>query len=224
MTMRSTRLWPLLAIAALLTVTSCTSEAPQGGRPDDYLCDISAKSTEEKLLRQIMRADDFTTEINNREYRFAEKMNENLRLFPDSSRMYAVMACQYLPNGQKDIGRTRIEYKWVPRVDASGPSQEDETFSYDFGNAFGTSSDVTSTLDVTCVMPGDLREKSAKVSLHADASYTVNLGPVHDHGTQDEQITLLYLMTRRATESLGCENKPLAKEPVVKPLTASTPS
>ncbi|MFD0147547.1 MULTISPECIES: hypothetical protein [unclassified Streptomyces] len=219
MTMQKTRLRLLGAIATLFAVTSCTEEAPpQAGRPDNYLCDISAKSTEEELLRQIMRAENFTTNLNNRESRFVEKMNENLQLFPDDTRMYAVSACQYLPNGQKGGGRTSIDYEWVPRVDASKPSQESGTFSYDFVNAFGTSSDVTSTLDVICVMPGDLRERSKKVSLHAEASYTVNLGPVHDHGTQDEQMTLLYLMARRATESLGCENKPLAKEPVVKPL------
>ncbi|MFD7914611.1 hypothetical protein ACFV30_28475 [Streptomyces sp. NPDC059752] len=43
---------------------------------------------------------------------------------------------------------------------------------------------------------------------------------VVDQAGKDRRMTLTYLMTRRVTDALGCENEPLEKPPVVKPLPA----
>ncbi|WP_158708578.1 hypothetical protein [Streptomyces sp. NRRL S-244] len=72
---------------------------------------------------------------------------------------------------------------------------------------------------VECAMPGELDERSKSARFYADASYTINIGkPELDQAARDRQTALAYLVARRVTEALGCENKPLERPPVVKPL------
>lgn len=71
-------------------------------------------------------------------------------------------------------------------------------------------------LHVPCDLGGELSEPSRKAVLRADASLTVNRGKDVDQEMKARQLSFLYLMTREVTEALGCENKPLVKDPVVK--------
>ncbi|MEU4266867.1 hypothetical protein [Streptomyces sp. NPDC026092] len=222
MIMRKHRSWPLLAVAALFTVTSCAGEAPsQAGHPDNYVCHISAESTEAELLLQVIRGETFTDRIGNRAPDFVEKMQINLRGYPENRITQPLRQCEYFPNGQHGNGQASIEYSWVPLADAESDKDPD-TRRYRWAGATGKSHDVSTDIYVQCDMPGDLNARSKKFLLRAEASFTVNLGTVKDHGTQDQQMEFLYYMTRKATDVLGCENKPLAKEPVVKPRTEST--
>ncbi|MFJ3519929.1 hypothetical protein [Streptomyces sp. NPDC090131] len=84
---------------------------------------------------------------------------------------------------------------------------------------FGESNDTFTKLFVQCDLPGDLDAPSKSAWLYAKASYTVNIGRTDiDQAARDRQSALTYLMARRVTDALGCENKPLEKPPVVKPL------
>lgn len=215
----------ILALPLALVTTACSSEAPtQAGPPDDYVCNIASGSVEEKLLHQVIRADSFKTRIGNRVPDFVEKMTVNLRGVPEERVTLSVRQCEYLPKGRSGDGQATIEYKWAPLAEVETGRDPEGTRSYRFDGATGKSNDVMTNLYVQCDLPGELNARSKKVLLHVDASFTVNLGPVKDHGTQDQQMSFVHHMARRATEVLGCENKPLAKEPVVKPLTESTPS
>ncbi|MFC7977856.1 hypothetical protein ACFUT3_21770 [Streptomyces cinereoruber] len=222
--MRRSRSWPLLAVVALFTVTSCSDGAqPRAERPDDYACAVSAGSPEAKLLSQVMRTDSFTTRNGYRSSRFVEKMQDRLREYGKEGKTLAVRQCFFFPDGRSDDGQTTVEYGWAPLSDAQKGTDAAGTRRYSLNGATGRSGDVTTDLYVRCELPGELKDPSKKVLLHADVSFTTNLGTVKDHGTQDQQMSFVYLMTRRATELLGCENKPLEKDPVVKPLNGSTP-
>ncbi|MEV5974322.1 hypothetical protein [Streptomyces sp. NPDC051921] len=212
----------LLTVAALslFAVTACSSsEEPQAGRPDDYVCAIPAGSAEDKLLRQVIRADSYETQNGNRTPRFVEKMQTNLRGLPAGQVTRSVRQCSYFPDGRRGDGQATIEYSWAQPADAKKGAAKGAR-SYELNGATGTSDDVTTDLYVQCRLPGELADSSATVLLHADASFTVNLGAVKDHGTQDQQMDFVYRMARKATEALGCENEPLAKDPVAKPLAA----
>ncbi|MGW3561249.1 hypothetical protein ACWDNT_28630 [Streptomyces sp. NPDC000963] len=222
--MRSSRSWPLLVVAALFTVTSCNDGTqPRAERPDDYACAVSADSPEAKLLSRVMRTDSFTTRNGYRSPRFVEKAQDRLREYGKEGKAPAVRQCFFFPDGRSDDGQTTVEYGWAPLSDAQKGTGTAGTRRYSLNGATGRSGDVTTDLYVRCELPGELKEPSKKVLLHAGVSFTTNLGTVEDHGTQDQQMSFVYLMTRRATELLGCENHPLADDPVVKPLTGSTP-
>ncbi|WP_327168125.1 hypothetical protein [Streptomyces subrutilus] len=97
-----------------------------------------------------------------------------------------------------------------------------ESVAFDVNGIPGETNDIASRLFVPCDLPDPLRELSDKVWLRADTSYSVNIRrPKGDQTSKDRQTAFAYLMTRRVTEALGCENKPLEKAPVVKP--APTP-
>ncbi|MFG3348460.1 hypothetical protein ACGF1Z_25805 [Streptomyces sp. NPDC048018] len=187
---------------------------------------MPAGSPEEKSLHTVLRADTFRTAWHQpRDARFVEKMEENLRHLADPAAMYTVSGCSYVPKGQVGIGRATIDFAWVP-LDAAKKDPaygrkdpaDKESRTYRLNGATGVADDVSAGLYVSCVLPGELKEPSKRVLLHADSTYTGNLGPVHDHGTQDQQMDFVYRMARKATEVLGCENRPLEKEPVVKPV------
>ncbi|MFF7178876.1 hypothetical protein [Streptomyces sp. NPDC008121] len=221
MSIRKFCAWPSLTLACILALTSCSSEPP-AGRPDDYLCNLPANSTEEKLLHEVMRTKSFRTDVHNSESQFSQEMKEILQKYPDQASMHALMGCSFVPKGQPDAGQVRITFEWAARSDRSSPPPENAVRRYNLNGATGESTDTSSHLYTQCVLPGELNGKSKKIPLHAEASFTMNLGPVRDHGTQEEQISFLYLITRRATESLGCENKPLERAPVATPLITRT--
>ncbi|MFE0776165.1 hypothetical protein [Streptomyces sp. NPDC058861] len=211
-----------LLAATALAATACSADAqPRAERPDDYACAVSAGSPEAKLLSRVMRTDSFTTRNGYPGPRFVEKAQDRLREYGKEGKAPTVRQCFFFPDGRSGNGRTTVEYAWVPPSDARRGTDAAGTRRYSLNGATGRSGDVTTDLYVRCELPGELKEPSKKVLLHAGVSFTTNLGTVEDHGTQDQQMSFVYLMTRRATELLGCENRPLEKDPVVKPLDGS---
>ncbi|MFI8826372.1 hypothetical protein [Streptomyces sp. NPDC053431] len=177
------------------------------------------------MLHTVIRTKSYRTDSHlPRDQRFVERMEENLHNIADPAATYAVTACSYVPTGQADVGRATIDFEWVTLDDAKKKPAEKDTREYRLNGATGRSDDVTTDLYVQCLMPGELKEPSRKVLLHTGAAFTVNLGPVHDHHTQDQQMDFVYRMTRKATEVLGCENKPLEKDPVVKAVAGGSAS
>ncbi|MFG3348459.1 hypothetical protein ACGF1Z_25800 [Streptomyces sp. NPDC048018] len=219
--------WRLLAAvgACVVTLTACgSSEEPSAELADDFLCAMEAKSPEHEQLLRIMRADSYTSQVDHRAARFVEGMQINLRGEPEYRVTPSIRACVFFRNNGREAGQTTLTYTWAPPADVEKPGGPAGTRRYRLNGARGTSEDTATSLFVRCDLPGDLEEPSKKMLLRADASFTLNPGAVKDHGTQDQQMSWLYLMTRRTTEALGCANEPLAEDPVVKPLTEGTPS
>ncbi|MET9955485.1 hypothetical protein ABZ135_28615 [Streptomyces sp. NPDC006339] len=205
----------------MLAGTACSGDAQEVA--EDRLCSIDSGSAEDKLLRQVIRADSYRTQVDHTDSGFVERMQEELRTYPGAEATNPVRQCGYVPKGAVE-GQASVQFDWAPAADAKkGAGVIEGTRTYDLNGATGRSHDVSTDLYVQCDMPDELSGASKKALLHANASFTVNLGNVKDHGTQDQQMSFVYQMARRAAEVLGCTNNPLAKDPVVKPLTESTP-
>ncbi|MFB7866850.1 hypothetical protein [Streptomyces sp. NPDC056069] len=205
--------------ACAFTLTACGSSAePSAELADDFLCAMEAKSPEHEQLLRIMRADTYTPQVDHRAPRFVEGMQINLRGEPEYRVTPSIRACVFFRNNGREAGQTTLTYAWEPLVDGQKPASPAGARSYRLGGATGWSHDSATGLVVRCDMPGALEAPSKNVLLRADASFIVPPAPGHDHATQDRQMEFVYRMARRATEALGCANKPLEKEPVVEPV------
>ncbi|MFI5621306.1 hypothetical protein [Streptomyces sp. NPDC051567] len=205
-------------LACVLMVASCAPGEPEA--KTDHLCEITGPSEEGKLLREIFRTEEFGTEIQNGTSRLTDRLGDELRKMEPQKATDRVHACAYLPDRQKGAGRATFTFGWVP-LDLPKESVRSLPggIRYEVNGTTGETNDTASLLRVQCDMPGDLGPLSKKALLLADVSYSVNIPRKDvDQATRDRQTVLAYLMTRRVTEALGCENKPLEKEPVVSPL------
>lgn len=203
------------ALACVLMLASCDAGEPEV--KIDHPCEITPSSEEEALLREISGGG-FKTEIYNRTNRLVEKLERELRDMGPEKATYHVLSCGYLPANQQGVGRANFTFGWAPRAAFKEPSVPSGVPS-EVNGALGVANDTKSKLFVQCDMPGELDTPSHKAWLSADASYTVNTSRTDiDQAARDRQTALAYLMTRRVTEALGCENKPLEPAPVVKPL------
>lgn len=211
------------AVLAVLTLASCTSGEPEA-KADD-LCSITPASEEDKLLRGIIRADGFETYVTSRTGSLVKTLERSLSEMKPTTETFAPSTCRYSPPTRTESAAFSVG--WAPRTSKFVEPSLPEAGRFDVNGSFGESNYYSTKLFVRCDMPGDLAEPSKSAWLYAKASYTVNLGRTDiapadiDQPAKDRQTSLTYLMTRRVTEALGCENKPLAKAPVVKPL--STP-
>nr|WSX51779.1 hypothetical protein OG409_24335 [Streptomyces sp. NBC_00974] len=207
---------PTTALVCVLMLASCTSADSEAEAAK--LCAISPPSEEEALVRGLLGAEAFETKAYGTTRALVGKMERALPSVSKRERFYTD-ACGYgADDEQRDIRATFL-VGWLLKT-AKEPSFPGDTF-YDVNGARGITNDRRSTLLVQCDLPGDLREQSRKVWLTADTSYTFGPArPKADQATEDREMTLTYLMARRITDALGCENKPLEKPPVVKPLPA----
>lgn len=86
--------------------------------------------------------------------------------------------------------------------------------TYELNGAGGVVNTGNSTLLAQCDLPGELGAQSRNVRLSADAAFSAGPdGPAENQAAKDRRMTLTYLMARRVTDALGCENKPLEKPP-----------
>ncbi|MFK0255595.1 hypothetical protein [Streptomyces sp. NPDC090445] len=205
------------ALLCVLTLASCDSGESEA--KTDHPCEIAPASEEQTLLRKILRADGFETLIMNSTSRAVEKLERELREMDPKERTLPRYTCAYRPGGQGGVERATFGFGWVARTSEDVKPSLSKSVPYEVNGAFGETNDFITKLFVQCDMPGELGEKSKSAWFYADASYTVNIGRTDlDQAARDRQTALTALMTRRVTEALGCENKPLEKPPVVKPL------
>ncbi|MCX5407078.1 hypothetical protein OHA37_24825 [Streptomyces sp. NBC_00335] len=216
------------AVLAVLTLASCTAGETEAKA--DHLCDITPSSEEDVLLREILGrgtapgtdVDAFRTFIPNRTSRLVEKLGRELREMDPAKETFAPSTCTFRPPTRSE--GAAFSAGWAPRTSKFVEEPLREAGRFEVNGAFGQSNYFSTKLFVRCDMPGDLAEPSKTAWLYANASYVVNISPTEilpadiDQAAKDRQTTLTYLMTRRVTEALGCENKPLAKPPVVKRL------
>ncbi|MEU5656113.1 hypothetical protein ABZ802_10905 [Streptomyces sp. NPDC047737] len=168
-------------------------------------------------MRDQLKAQELKSTIFAEASDLAEGMRE--RLTEDlSSTTTAQTTCSFAPRDTVGAKRLRIEFAWAPRDAGTDDTNRlpGPLSHYAVNGAVAEANDISSHLRVECVLRGTDREASQKVLLQGEASNTLLKGTDVQQKTIDQQVTFLYLMTRRATEALGCENDPLSKDPVVK--------
>ncbi|MFZ3497748.1 hypothetical protein ACODT5_31750 [Streptomyces sp. 5.8] len=207
--------WSVVALACLLAASGCSAQDAES-RPD-HLCEIADPSDERDLLRQIVRSDEFDTQISTTTERLVDRLKGDLRTMPSDDETSPWLVCGYVPTQRKDTGRVRLQVRWQPHSHREGTPEGSVPF--EANGAVGRANDVGSLLRVRCDMPGDLRSLSDAAVLSVEGSFGIST-PRTDmvQADRDRQTTLTYFMARRVTEALGCENKPLEQAPVVKPL------
>ncbi|URM91223.1 hypothetical protein LUW75_15955 [Streptomyces sp. MRC013] len=73
-------------------------------------------------------------------------------------------------------------------------------------------------LSFSCVMPGEFRDASRKAQMVGWVSLTGGPRKGSQRDWDVRHVALSYRMAQKAVEVLGCENKPLQGDPVVKPV------
>lgn len=202
-----------LALLCVVTLASCTSD---DAAKSANLCGISQSSEEETLVREVLGKEDFATRAYGSTSVLVDKMTRALPKVLEKG-MFYTNACGYSVGSEpREAGVTFLS-GWSLRT--SAPPSFPADVSYDVSGARGLARNSSSTLLVACDMPGELGAQSQKVWLTADTTYSFYPArPDVDQAVKDRRMTLTYLMARRVTEALGCENKPLEQPPVVKPL------
>ncbi|MCY0939156.1 hypothetical protein [Streptomyces sp. H34-S4] len=204
-----------------LTLASCTSGEPAA--KSEKPCGISPSSQEGVLLRGVLRAEGFETLVYNSTSEVAATLRRSLPETSPDKRTSPKSTCALWAAGQNGGDRVTFSFGWISRAskEVEHPLPNGVPFEAD-GGAFGQANDTDTNLYVACQMPAELGEPSKTAWFHAKASH--NVSPPRsdiDPAVRDQQTALTYLMARRVTDALRCENKPLEKPPVVKPL--STP-
>lgn len=205
-----------VALLCVLTLASCDSGAPEA--KVDHLCEIAPSSDEEALLRGILRTEDFETQITNRAKRVQEGLEGGLREMGIEKATLPWYTCAYWP-GAQSRERATFGFGWAPRASKEPEWSLAKGVPYEVNGVSAETNDTYTKLRVQCDMPGELGQKSKAAWFYANASYAVNIPRTDiDQAARDRQTAFAYLMARRVTDALGCENKPLEKPPVVKPL------
>ncbi|MFJ9825298.1 hypothetical protein ACIRSU_13145 [Streptomyces sp. NPDC101160] len=198
------------AIALALAATGCSSGG--SGAQAEGLCGPAADSAAGKALRDVLGTDDFTSEAMMPDQRFVSQLKDDLRERQGERSSPPAYLCRYLPDGSKE--RVVLDFTWAPADESVNRRAQAGTF-YDVNGAMGEAGSLSAGLYVKCDLGGDLSAPASKAVLRASASLTVNRGKDVDKERETREVSFLYLMTRGVTDALGCENKPLAKDPVV---------
>lgn len=203
------------ALVCVLMLASCTSGDSEAEAANP--CGINPSSEEAALVHELLGTEEFATKAYATTSRLVDKFERALPVLRPEKHIFYTNACEYRADDDHRDARVTFVPGWFLRT-STVPSSPDDA-SYDVNGARGLTNDLRSTLLVQCDMPGELRAQSQKVWLTADTTFTFNPSRSDvDQATKDRRMTLTYLMARRVTDALGCENKPLEKPPVVKPI------
>lgn len=209
----------VLALVCLVAAAGCSVEetGPRAANP----CAIADPSGERDLLRQITGSGDFDTHVNSTTAHLVDSLKADLRA--SSFWTSPWLMCGYVPAQRKSGGRVQLQVRWQS-VEYKEQLPKDSV-PVEVNGAVGRADDIGSLLRVRCDMPGDLRSQSDKALLTVEGSFGIR-APRTDmtQADRDRQTAFTYLMARRVTEALGCENKPLKRAPVVKQLPMPTPT
>lgn len=200
-----------------IAVSGCTSGDTAEPQARDELCRLGQDSAESTSLRGLVGGNDIRTEISNDDGDLVESMENWLKPGGAEKSALPLRMCSYRPESATGARMVSLEFGWLPLDEAGGKADglPGKVRHYDLNGATVQANDINAKLTVPCRMPGDLGDPSAEVMLEGQVSNTLLVGTDVEQRTVDQQVTFLYLMTRRATEALGCENDPLTKDPVV---------
>lgn len=207
-----------MAVALAIAASGCTSDDSAEPQAKEELCRLAPDSSESRTLRQLWGQGDVETDVSNDAADLTGGMRAWLKPGGPEKSALPLRMCSYRPGTTTGARMLSIEFDWLPRgeVGSKTASLPGKVRHYTVNDATVQATDIVSRLTVPCRMPGELDKASQKFLLQGEASNTLLMGTDVQQKTIDQQVTFLYLMTRRATEALGCENDPLTKNPVVK--------
>ncbi|MDT9681286.1 hypothetical protein RND61_04245 [Streptomyces sp. TRM76323] len=211
--MRRVHFVGLLALAVL--TASC--EADSASAPSvDHPCLIAEGSRDEELLQATLRAERFKDEWFKTTEKLVQRLEEDLRKMKPRSSTVSMGVCDYIPEPKHGSDRVAIEISWTsPGASDHGGVPPEDYRHYTVSGVPAEATDIIARFRVACRLPGDLGAVSKNALLRATLANTLNVGR-KDAEAQKQQIAFLYVMARRVTDALGCENKPLRGEPVVR--------
>lgn len=207
----------LVAGLALLA-TSCGGGERQG-LAEDYLCDLPAQSAEREAVLKRVGTDKVRTTIFAKPSAFVGLMGDGLRRWEAGDSVVSSDVCLYQRIAGAPDGTVRISFEWgAPEHHKPAGRPIADAAQYAVNGVLAEVNEGEAKISFSCVMPGENRELSRRAQLVGWASFTGE--PTDGSGRKAEirDVTLSYLMARRAVEVLGCENKPLQGDPVVKPI------
>ncbi|NXY97968.1 hypothetical protein HYE82_27050 [Streptomyces sp. BR123] len=204
------------ALLCVLTLASCNLGDADEKAAD--LCGTTSSSEEAVLLREVLETEGFTTKVRKSMGELVKKLERDLRSMRPEKQTYYHLTCTFQADTDTRLAQANFSFAWAPRTSPQQPWFTGDV-SYDVNGARGVADYTKARLLVQCDMPGELAEQSQKAYLSADVYYSfMDFEPDTGQAATDRKMALAALMTRRVTEALGCENKPLEKPPVVKPL------
>ncbi|MFD0271236.1 hypothetical protein ACFVGY_32405 [Streptomyces sp. NPDC127106] len=204
------------ALLCVLTLASCNSGDADEKAAD--LCGTTSSSDEAVLLREVLQAEGFSTKVYKPTGELVKKLERDLRSMRPEKQTYYHLTCSFQADTDTRLARASFSFAWAPRTAPQQPWFTGDV-SYDVNGAPGVADHTKARLLVQCDKPGDLAAQSQKAYLSADVYYSFkDFEPAEGQAATDRKMALTALMTRRVTDALGCENKPLEKSPVVKPL------
>ncbi|NML48806.1 hypothetical protein HHL19_00255 [Streptomyces sp. R302] len=179
-------------------------------------------STEQQLLEELLEAGTYKSSVLNSTSDVEETLKTALRKWSGEKDTSSVYVCFFASSSSREEGGVRTSFSWAPS--GSGEARADqrpETVKrFDINGTSGESAGNYSMLYFKCVLPGDLRRPSRHALLRARASNTSHSERKGTDEAMRQHLSFVYLMSRRVTEALGCENEPLKVDPVVKPALA----
>lgn len=206
---------PAAALLAALVLASGTS----GCADDPNPCGTGASSEEGRLVREVLSVEEYETRVGTSTRALADAMADGLRSLGPDLGFFSSRGCTYLRQTIPGYEILSFEAGWTLQG-PGGPPGPDEVL-YELHGAHGRADSRAATLYAACVLPGELAGRSREVWFTAGTSYAFDPPRAEpDQAAKDGRMTLTYLLARRVTDALGCENQPLAKPPVLEPLPA----
>lgn len=205
----------MLSLLSLL-VASCASDVSPA--PARHICEVKDSSQEGEVLQRMIGADGFDTQWFKTTTDFSKQLRKDLQQKGSKRSTLPVDVCFFSSRSGTDVKSVHVSFFWsASGGPAKGRLHADEWTEYRVGGVLAESTGIIAELATECRISGSLAADSRQVLLRGRLASPVSDGKRPEAGTKERQAAFLYAMAQRATEALGCENKPLQGAPVVKP-------
>ncbi|MCQ0022915.1 hypothetical protein M4914_08080 [Streptomyces somaliensis DSM 40738] len=186
---------------------------------DDYLCHLQSESVERDAVLKTLDADEVKTMIFAVPSDLTEDLERELRRLESGEDSLPSNVCLFEGAAGDSNGSVRIMFQWAMPESSKGAGRALRNANrYEVNGLPAEASEGDAKLSFSCVMPGELHDASRQARLVGWVSLTGGPRRGPREGWDIRYVTLSYLMAQKAVDALGCENKPLKGDPVVKPV------
>lgn len=206
----------IVVLDALVMLTASCETEPASAPSAAHPCLIAKGASEEKLLQRTLRSEQFQEQWFSTTEKLVQRLEKDIRQMKPGTSTVGRHLRHYIPEPPPGSDRLTIELSWTS-PDASGRGIPSEHYAhYNINGVPVEATDIIVKSRVACRLPGDLEGPTEYALLRAVLASTLNIGR-RGAEAQKQQGAFLYVMARRATDALGCQNKPLHGVPEVKP-------
>ncbi|MEU3449686.1 hypothetical protein AB0H29_21090 [Streptomyces thermolilacinus] len=208
----------LIVLTCLLASSCATGGGEESSLGPDYLCDAPEGTRVASALSETLGRGRFETTVFAMPADLVRRVEGDLRQWTPEEGALPTDVCLFQHQAADGDRSVRISFQWVSRDGQRKRGLPDAT-GYEVSGVAAQTNEIRSEITFPCVMPGEGRALSQRVHLMGRAAFTGERTGETREAKDVRHLTLTYLMAQRAVEALGCENKPLRGEPVVKPGT-----